>query len=89
MKISIICPLYKGEKYVDKIIEMINRNFDYCKTYIKNISVELIFINDYPNEHIQINKNTDINIFLYQNLFWFLIHLIYWPNRNYQLYNKE
>ena len=23
MKISIICPLYKGEKYVDKIIEMI------------------------------------------------------------------
>ena len=35
MKISIICPLYKGEKYVDKIIEMINRNFDYCKTYIK------------------------------------------------------
>lgn len=67
MKISIICPLYKGEKYVDKIIEMINRNFDYCKTYIKNISVELIFINDYPNEHIQINKNTDINIFLYQN----------------------
>ena len=62
MKISIICPLYKGEKYVDKIIEMINRNFDYCKTYIKNISVELIFINDYQKEHIQINKNS---IFFY------------------------
>ena len=67
MKISIICPLYKGDKYVDKIIKMINKNFDYCKTYIKNISVELIFINDYPNECIQISKNTDIYIFLYQN----------------------
>lgn len=53
--ISIIVPLYKGMKYIQNLLEMINRNCLYRSLY-KECVVEVIFINDYPEENIELEK---------------------------------
>ncbi len=42
--ISVIVPLYQGNKYIKQIIEMVEKG---------SYSMELIFINDYPNEQVE------------------------------------
>lgn len=44
--VSIIVPLFKGNKYIDGII----KNVEDC-VIIANVSVEIIFVNDYPDEN--------------------------------------
>ena len=46
--VSIIVPLYKGDKYIDSII----RNVELCLCKA-GIFAELIFVNDYPNEKLK------------------------------------
>lgn len=71
MNIAFIVPLYKGKKYIDNIIEMINDNIAYYVRRINDdINVELIFINDFPNEELnivndKINKN--LYVYMYNN----------------------
>ncbi|MBQ3544326.1 MAG: glycosyltransferase family 2 protein [Lachnospiraceae bacterium] len=73
-KISIICPLYCGNKYVSKIVGMINK----CVKISNNsYDFELIFVNDYPLERIYIEDiekecnifviNNDINVGIHQS----------------------
>lgn len=52
MDISIIIPLYKGNKYFQRIIEMLDRNMSYHNLF-EECAVEIIFVNDYPEEQIE------------------------------------
>ena len=54
--ISIIIPLYRGKKYCKYLLEMIQRNNSYQDLY-KKCGVEVIFVNDYPEEEVQIWDN--------------------------------
>lgn len=56
MDISIIIPLYKGNKYINKLMEMISNNLLYDKLY-NRCDLELIFVNDYPDEEIIVSEN--------------------------------
>lgn len=50
MLISVIVPLYHGKKYVYDIVNMIERNLQESKSSYK---IELIFVNDFPEELIE------------------------------------
>lgn len=49
--VSIIVPLYKGSRYCDRLMKMFEMNCRYKGLYQK-CSIEVIFINDYPEEKI-------------------------------------
>ncbi len=53
-KISVIVPIYKGASYIDSIIKMLERNINEIG---KNRQVELVIVNDYPDESISITNN--------------------------------
>ncbi len=60
MKVSVITPIYKGEKYIDRLIAMIYSNYIWLVSdRYKNISVEYILINDSPNKIINMNRHID------------------------------
>lgn len=46
--VSVIVPVYKGGRYIDRIVEMLARNVRNMKT--GGHEVELIFVNDYPED---------------------------------------
>ncbi len=48
--ITVVVPLYKGQKYINSIIRMIENNI---KSFAGEIKVELIFVNDYPQESVK------------------------------------
>ncbi|MFI3177263.1 MAG: glycosyltransferase family 2 protein [Eubacteriales bacterium] len=67
MNISIIIPLYYGANYVMDLINMIRRNVLLLES---NIKVEIIFINDSPEQNVEIlsnSSNKDITIELLVN----------------------
>ena len=51
--VSIIVPLYKGKKYIGGILKMIENNTKVLEQYRFSYKVELLFINDYPEEKIE------------------------------------
>ncbi len=63
--VSIVVPLYKGNEYVKNIIQMIKRNYEYCKSSI-NIDVEIIFVNDFPEEIIDLPFEKNIKMMVIQ-----------------------
>lgn len=54
--ISIIIPLYKGNKYCKRLIDMMNQNMQYQDFY-QECEVEVIFVNDYPQEQIVLDSH--------------------------------
>lgn len=50
--LSIIIPLYKGKKYLTSIRDELKENFSYDRN--NKFKFEVIFINDYPNEEIDL-----------------------------------
>ncbi len=61
MDISIITPIYKGQKYLDMLISMISKNVNILKQQHPTIEVELIFVNDYPEVPLQVFEHADTN----------------------------
>lgn len=57
MDISVIVPLYKGEKYINKLINMFEENMAFLKNKNLELETELIFINDYPNDKLSLDKD--------------------------------
>lgn len=51
MDLSIIVPLYYGKKYIPKLTNMLEKNIKVAKKY----SIEVIFVNDSPDEIINEN----------------------------------
>lgn len=53
--VSIIIPLYKGQCYLENIFRMVTANYSLCVNSY-NLSLELIFVNDYPGEKLNIEE---------------------------------
>lgn len=51
--ISIIIPLYKGMRYCKRLLEMLQKAFNY-KDFSSHYDMEVIFVNDFPEEKIMI-----------------------------------
>lgn len=64
--LSIIIPLYYGNKYVTDVIGMIKRNFDYLAQFEK-LECEIILVNDSPNESVQVPREFEFDIKLISN----------------------
>lgn len=52
MDISIIVPIYQGERYMDSIVRMVEENYKYSLSKGLRLQIQLIFVNDYPNKAI-------------------------------------
>ncbi len=62
MMISVIVPLYRGGRYVEGIKKIIERNEKLLKEELDgNAQVELIFVNDFPEEHIVVSDDSTLN----------------------------
>lgn len=51
MDVSIIVPFYNGEKYLSKLLMMFDSNFD----KLDNKKIEVIFVNDNPENKLELN----------------------------------
>lgn len=58
VEISVIIPLYKGKKYLESLIAMLEVNQEYLDKHMLNKRMEVILINDAPAEIIE---DTDIS----------------------------
>lgn len=54
LSVSVITTLYKGEKYVAKLLDMMNQNYEFILKHAE-IDFEYILVNDYPDEHIDLS----------------------------------
>ncbi len=54
--ISIIIPLYKGQKYCERLLKMIEKNCLYNNLF-RECQIEVIFVNDYPDEQVLLEDN--------------------------------
>ena len=75
-KISVIVPLYKGKKYISNILKQINNNYEKVKQILE---IEVIFVNDYPEEKIILNEyygkmNNNIKLLFIENQYNMGIH---------------
>lgn len=64
--ISIIVPLYKGGKYCYRLLEMLDTNILYKNLY-KKCAMEVIFVNDYPDERISLFENKYYEVVLIEH----------------------
>lgn len=64
-KISIITPLYRGQQFIDNIVH--NAEKLYEKVRPLGYSVELILVNDSPNEELIIPNCQEFDIKLFKN----------------------
>lgn len=55
--ISVIIPLYKGQKYCKRLLDMIEKNSLYRDLY-KTCKIEVLFVNDFPDDKIVIDNQT-------------------------------
>lgn len=64
--ISVIIPLYKGKKYCNRLLDLLDANILYENLY-KKCKMEVIFINDYPDEKIDIHSGKYYEILLIEH----------------------
>lgn len=57
--ITIIIPLYKGNKFCARLLKMIEKNCLYNNLFHK-CNVEVIFVNDYPAEQLMFEKRSAV-----------------------------
>lgn len=62
MDISVIIPFYKGNQYLDYLLEMLDKN-----NHFINEKMEVIFVNDYPEEKLVINSLHNYDIYVINN----------------------
>lgn len=55
--ISVICPLYRGQKYIGSVLEMLYRNQHKLTEAGAAKLTEVIFVNDYPQEKISLPQS--------------------------------
>lgn len=54
--VSVIIPLYKGNRFCDRLLDMLEKNCVFHSLYRK-CEVEVIFVNDHPDEKIIIRES--------------------------------
>lgn len=55
--VSVICPLYYGQKYIDSILEMLKENQKRLEQSGITAGIELVFVNDAPDQKISLPKH--------------------------------
>lgn len=67
--VSMIVLLYKGNRYLKRIVEMYSENSRHFKEKYPHFILELILVNDYPDEKISLTQTEMklLNIFVVQN----------------------
>lgn len=60
--VSVITPLYRGKKYIPDLLNMINQNAYRLKSNTEIRNIELILVNDDPEEQIILDKQNNISI---------------------------
>lgn len=67
MEITVIIPLYKGNKYIPYLVKRLKKNKDNLRLSEKEILIEVLFINDYPQEKIEVENQIkkELNIRVY------------------------
>ncbi len=51
MDISIVIPLYRGNRYIKRLINMISEAYEYASRRLQ-CSIEVVLVNDYPDEKV-------------------------------------
>lgn len=59
--VSVITPLYRGRKYIPDLLNIINQNAYHLKSNTEIRNIELILVNDDPEEQIILDKQNDIS----------------------------
>ena len=62
MDISVIIPFYKGNQYLEYLLDILDKN-----NKLINEKMEVIFVNDYPDEKLEINSFHDYDIHVVNN----------------------
>lgn len=63
-KISIIIPLYHGKEYIKYLLYIASQNYYYIRSIA---SLEVILVNDSPEEHIDITEQYPFSIKIHEN----------------------
>ena len=51
--ISVITPFYRGNKYIEQLFCVINKNYQKLRETFSNAKIELIIVNDSPEVEIE------------------------------------
>ena len=62
MDVSIIIPIYKGNGYIESLLNKIEKNYQESQK-----EIEVIFVNDYPDEEIIVGSQHDFPIRIINN----------------------
>ena len=62
MEISVIVPFYKGQQYLDYLLDILDKNNN-----LIDEKMEVIFVNDYPEEHLVINNTYNFDVHVINN----------------------
>ena len=62
MDVSIIIPIYKGNGYIESLLNKIEKNYQGSQK-----EIEVIFVNDYPDEEIIVGSQHDFPIRIINN----------------------
>ena len=57
MDVSVIIPIYKGNGYIESLLNKIEKNYQGSQK-----EIEVIFVNDYPDEEIIVGSQHDFPI---------------------------
>ena len=60
-KVSVIIPIYKGNAFILKLVHMLEENWETVNK-IEAVNIELILVNDYPIEELEVKKQWLKNI---------------------------
>lgn len=62
MEISVIVPFYKGQQYLDYLLDILDKNNN-----LIDKKMEVIFVNDYPEEQLVINNTYNFDVHVINN----------------------
>ena len=62
MDVSVIIPIYKGNEYIESLLNKIEKNYQESQK-----EIEVIFVNDYPDEEIIVGSQHDFPIRIINN----------------------
>lgn len=60
-KVSVIIPIYKGNRYISKLLHMLEDNWKFANQ-LYNVEIEAILVNDYPVERLKLEEGLPENI---------------------------
>lgn len=60
-KVSVIVPIYKGNRYIPNLIHMLEKNWESANK-VEDVDIEVILVNDFPSEQLAVKEEWFKNI---------------------------